>query len=34
MEGFRVDLKAFLGLARPNQYYLTVTKVNIKLVSG
>jgi len=26
MEGFRIDLKAFLGLAKPNQYSESVTK--------
>ena len=26
MEGFRIDLKRFLGLAMPNQYSLTVRK--------
>ena len=31
MEGFRIDLKTFLGLAMPNQY---CQKVNIKLVLG
>ena len=29
MEGFRIDLKTFLGLAMPNQY--SCQRVNIKL---
>ena len=33
MERFRIDLKTFLGLAKPNQYSQSV-KVNIKLVFG
>ena len=31
MEGFRIDLKTFLGLAIPNQYPVTVKRKNIKL---
>ena len=35
MEGFRIDLKAFLGLAMPEQCSHTVrSTVNIKLVLG
>ena len=35
MEGFRIDLKTFLGLAMPNQLMLSnCQKVNIKLVLG
>ena len=26
MEGFRIDLKTFLGLAKPNQYSQSVRK--------
>jgi len=33
MEGFKIDLKTFLGLAKPNQCSQSV-KVNIKLVLG
>ena len=34
MEGFRIDLKTFLGLAKPNQYSQSIRKQTLSWLWG